>query len=288
MDPLLDALPPNARLVLIPGGGAALLPWHAATPAGSDQRSPDPAGATVTISYAPHRQALTTAQNLAAAIDQPRHLLSIIDPPHTGNVRLPDAADELAALSRHFTVHTTLSGATATKSAVLDALRADTPIDVLLAACHAEADLANPTTNALLLAGEDQLTIAELQAMAGHSRPLRLALLTACRSAQPGVTLPDETINLPTALLQIGCAATVGTLWAIPSRTAAAFTALFAQAWPAQDPATAARTALNALRTLDTATERELLPGLPPSSAPPTFRPHHHPSRWAPFVCTGW
>lgn len=165
------------------------------------------------------------------------------------------------------------------------------PVDTLLAACHAVADLADPTSSALLLAGDDQLTIAELQQGPHLAAPLRLALLTACQSAQPGAYLPDETINLPTALLRSGCAATIGTLWSVPSRTAALFTTLFADAWLARqlDPAAATRSALNALRTVDTEHERALLPEFPPADdVPATFQSHAHPARWAAFVCTGW
>jgi CHAT domain-containing protein len=120
---------------------------------------------------------------------------------------------------------------------------------------------------------------------------MRLALLTACRSAQPGAHLPDETINLPTALLRAGCAACVGTLWAVPARTAAVFTAVFARNWLDRDldPATATRAAVDDLRTIDHVHEcEELGDPVPSTGVPARFRPHAHAARWAAFICTGW
>ena len=165
------------------------------------------------------------------------------------------------------------------------------PIDTLLAACHADAELAEPTESALLLAGDETLTVEEIQRLGPATAPLRLALLTACRTAQPGATLPDETINLPTALLRAGCAAGVGTLWAVPARTAALFAGLFARQWLDRDldPAAATRAAVDELRTIDYAGERAVLGDTTrPRGMPSSFRAHAHPARWAAFICGGW
>ena len=119
MGPLLDALPADPRIVLVPGGGGALVPWHAAWPAGADATDPRPATARATISYAPHRQALAAAHDLARRAGRPRHLLSVVDPGHSGTAPLPEAAAEAALLARHW-LDRDLSPATAARAAVDD------------------------------------------------------------------------------------------------------------------------------------------------------------------------
>ena len=56
---------------------------------------------------------------------------------------------------------------------------------------------------------------------------VRLAVLSACETAQPGTELPDEVVALPTGLLQAGVAGIVASQWSVPDRATAMLMAEF-------------------------------------------------------------
>jgi CHAT domain-containing protein/tetratricopeptide (TPR) repeat protein len=241
MAPVLTELGPRVEhATLIPAGGLALLPLHAAW-------TPDPSRPTgrryaldeLLLTWAPNVRALAGART--AAMPAPQRLLVV----EAGGTSLPNAAHEAAtavALFAPAVVH--LGDGTATLEAIKRAVH---QVDVLHMACHAHADVDAPLDSAMVLHGSEQLTVGELLTIRLH---LRLAILSACETFVPGSELPDEVVGLPTALLQAGAAGVVGTLWKVLDRSTLLLMVRFYQGWRLQGlgPAEALRRAQQWLR----------------------------------------
>lgn len=112
-----------------------------------------------------------------------------------------------------------LSGASATRSAVLDALPAARWAHF---ACHAHSDLRAPSDSRLLLAdwSTRPFTVTDLARL--RLADAELAFLSACSTGRGGLTLPDEAIHLASAVQLAGFRHTISTLWAVEDRSAAA------------------------------------------------------------------
>jgi CHAT domain-containing protein len=82
-------------------------------------------------------------------------------------------------------------------------------------ACHGLFDLAKPLDSALLLAGQDHLTVRDLLDGGVDLSAARLAVLSACRTAMSDQEVPDEILGFPAAFLQAGVPAVLGTLWQV-------------------------------------------------------------------------
>jgi CHAT domain-containing protein len=126
--------------------------------------------------------------------------------------------------------------------------------DVLHLACHGFAALERPLDSGLILA-DGRVTLRRLMEL---SLRVRLAVLSACETAQPGIELPDEVVALPTGLLQAGVAGIVASQWAVPDRATAMLMAEFYRRWrqDQQAPAAALRSAQCWLRDTTTAEKR--------------------------------
>jgi tetratricopeptide (TPR) repeat protein len=241
MGPVLAELGASVEhATLIPAGGLALLPLHAAwTP---DTRRPTGrryALDLLLLTWAPNARALTGARREAVPV--PQNLLVV----EVGGASLPNAAHEAASAAALFApavVH--LAGGTATLEAVKHAIG---DADVVHLACHAHAAVDAPLDSGMVLTGSQQLTARELLTVRLR---LRLAVLSACETFVPGRELPDEVVGLPTALLQAGAAGVVGTLWKVMDRSTLLLMIRFYQGWRLQglDPAEALRQAQQWLR----------------------------------------
>jgi CHAT domain-containing protein len=119
--------------------------------------------------------------------------------------------------------------------------------DVLHLACHGWANLADPLSSGLLLATGRQVVLRQLMEMRLR---VRLAVLSACETALPGIELPDEVIGLPTGLLQAGVAGVVASQWAVLDQATAMLMTEFARRWAGGEvpPAVALRQAQQWLR----------------------------------------
>jgi CHAT domain-containing protein len=106
-----------------------------------------------------------------------------------------------------------LLGREATRQAVLGTR---SPAGYLHFSCHGFFDSEEPLDSALMLAGEDRLSLrAILDGELDLSR-VRAVVLSAC---QTGITdfyeAPDEAIGFPSGLLQAGAPAVISTLWPV-------------------------------------------------------------------------
>ncbi len=96
-------------------------------------------------------------------------------------------------------------------------------------ACHGLAELTNPQTSGVLLAYEARLMTRDLlDPVVVRFAQLRLAILSACRTALVGTELPDEVVGLPSAWLQAGAKSVLASLWPISdSKTVALMTKFY-------------------------------------------------------------
>jgi CHAT domain-containing protein/tetratricopeptide (TPR) repeat protein len=211
MEDLLDAVAPAERLWLVAAGQLSLLPLHAAwkfdvdAPTGRRYASD-----AIVFTYVPNARAAAEAERLATSLSATR-LLAVAEPTTAGRGPLASASHEAAAAEAAFAPNArSLEGAEATRAAVRAGIANS---DVIHFACHGEADLDQPLDSALLLAGDDRLTVRDLLAARVNAR---LAVLSACETGVAGLALPDEVVGLPVGLLQAGAAGVIASLWEVP------------------------------------------------------------------------
>ncbi len=214
-DRLRPAADRLARLVLVPFGPLALVPWHAARPA-------DGAGMLdrAIVSYAP------SAHLLGSALAQPRHrdggVLVLGNP--TGDLR--EAGVEARALVGVFYPAATYLGRTDRGGAepsgpgaaaeMLALLGADAPpLALLHLACHARANRTAPWRSSLVLA-DRPVDVGELLTLR-RSTPLEVdtVCLAGCSTNVAG-TDHDEAFSLASAFLAAGARTAFGSMWTVP------------------------------------------------------------------------
>ncbi len=203
-------------LVLLPHGDLAMLPLHAAGPAGDGTRR-----AVLdehVVSYAPSGAVLRAArQRLAALPAGQRSLFGLFNPMRGTKDALRFAETvEMPALTALFgSAARTYVGAEASVGRVL-ALPPQ-PIEAAYVhfACHGSFAADDPEQSGLQLADDRRLTVQDIV------RQLRLSAnrwvaLSACETAMVDVQqLPDEFVGLPAAFLQAGAPGVIATLWSV-------------------------------------------------------------------------
>ncbi len=288
--PLADTLPPGADAVVIAGGGLGLLPLNAAWFPHRDQRL-----------YLVEKTRIRHAPNLASA----RHAgrppdgmrVLFIDDPRPQTLPIRSARLDPALVSRYFSDSVTITGAEATRDAVLTAMT-QAGHDVLHLSCHARANPAQPMESAFLLAGDDTITVRDL--FAGTASTARLAVLAGCETGVTGSDLPDEVLGLPTALIASGAAGVIASSWAIPDEpVTAVLLTQFYDKWQAgrDHPAEALRDAQLWVRDSTNEQKAARYPWYAAAYQGRTggaahrlwlsARSHRHPYWWAGFTYTG-
>ncbi|RMF79858.1 MAG: CHAT domain-containing protein [Nitrospirae bacterium] len=288
-------------VVLIPTGLLSFLPLHAAwreeptAPTGRRYALDD-----LLIRYAPSARALQTAQGVAARVS-PDGIFAVDNP--DGSLQFSD--EEVSSVLEHFPPERQylLGGEAATREAVLRELPR---YPVLHFSTHGWADPDAPLRSGLRMAGEAPLTLADFLDL--RLEGARLAVLSACETAVPGIRLPEEAIGLPAGLVPAGVAGVVGSLWAVGEISTALLMARFYDLWRGErlHPAEALRQAQIWLRD-STNAEKEALfrAALPELTATrmaeetarraframilrrPEERDFAHPYYWAGFGYTG-
>ncbi|GAA2974710.1 CHAT domain-containing protein [Actinokineospora diospyrosa] len=207
-------------LTLIPVGILTFAPWHAAWTAVDGERRywSD----TCLITYAP------TARVLAEEPDEsaPRTVLAVGDPVGAG---LPWSERELRVAAATAGSRLLL-GAEATPDEVFRLLPEH---DVLHLSCHGSLQ-ADPMNSSLVLAGGSRLAVRDLtRRRLAH---LRLAVLSACDSAFPGMDLAQEAVGFPAMLLSAGATGVIGALWPVSDLSTAVLVERFYEHWRAGEP----------------------------------------------------
>ncbi|MFF5289932.1 CHAT domain-containing protein [Paractinoplanes globisporus] len=207
--PLLDTLDRwpigrAPRLVLVPMGDLAAVPWHAAR-----DRDGTRAVEIATFSYAPSAR-LLCQNSERPPVDPAAPALMIADP--EGN--LPDARAEADAIRAAFLSSAALRhGAEATPETVRDWLLAGGGA-VLHLACHG-AVRPGVDGSYLRLADSRRLTAHEIL-RTRRTTAIGLVALAACTTGVPSGAY-DEAFSLATAFLTAGARSVFGSLWPVPS-----------------------------------------------------------------------
>lgn len=204
-------------IVLIPAGGLALLPLHAAeySKNGNVCYLLD----EFDVSYTPNIRGLDIARREFSRRNNEVCFVGIGNPmPHPQP--LEGAEAELEKVARFFGENTrnTLYGEEAIKQALLNVIQKATHLHF---ACHGLFNVETPLDSRLELAAGEMLTLREV--IYTNAQPVNagLIVISACES---GITdyrdLPDEFVGLPTGFLQAGVPRIVATLWSIDDRAA--------------------------------------------------------------------
>jgi CHAT domain-containing protein len=205
MYPIINALPPQSKVTLIPVGLLGLLPLHAAwTHDNTCKTGKRYALDELTIRYTPNARALKEANTLAQQVNADK-LLAIDNPSND----LATSDPEVQSVQAMFTDSKVLSQENATQEAVLNALP---DYNVVHFSCHGQTNFQQPLQSGLLMANGQEITLKEL--LKKHLK-VRLATLSACETGLSGTTLPDEVVSLSSGMLQAGVAGVVASLWSV-------------------------------------------------------------------------
>ncbi|MEU4252935.1 CHAT domain-containing protein [Amycolatopsis sp. NPDC026612] len=260
-------------VTLVPVGVMTLLPLHA-TP-----RHPVPVSP---IRYAPNARTLRWCGARSAALaGRPARLLVADVPDAPGMTPLPHAAGEAATVAAAWSGQCTAQSR-ATWARFAAAARDH---DVWHIACHGQA-VPHAIMESRLAFADRKVTINDLRDRLPYA-PRRLAIVSACDMHTTGDELPNETIGLPSALLQLGFAGVIAASWPVNDLATAYLMVRFHREWRRGrvHPAVALTWAQKWLRD---ATPEDLAV-LAPSLRPPDTgsRPFTHPFYWAAFAYTG-
>lgn len=219
------------RAALAPLGSLGLLPIHAAGPVDGPS-----------FGYVPSARAWSLALELRDRTrSAPARLVAIAEPAHTGTGILPLARAEVHAAGTRFPSDrpaAILAGPQATLASVRAEIGRATHLHF---ACHGVFRPSDPRASALLLAGEDQLTLGQLFDGGWTLPNVKLAVLSACQTAVSEFhRTPDESAGFPSALLLAGIPGIVGTLWPIDDTATALFCDRFYELYLEGDDACAA------------------------------------------------
>lgn len=214
---------------LIPCGDLSLMPLHAAS-----YRNKGRATRFLKefeVSYAPSALALRHSVSRLQERESARckSLLAVANPLPTAERMTPllYAEAEAESIRAHFPQrHCVLIG----NQAVCEAVRAKLwGCEYLHFACHGEMGSVRSWNSSLILARGERLTVADLLDSGENANRLRtrLAVLSACSTADIEITLPDEAIGLPAAFLQAGVPGVIATLWRVEDMSTALLTSYF-------------------------------------------------------------
>ncbi len=242
------------RLVLVPMGALALVPWHAAcltggpagvraagvraagprpsiggaaTGTGTGTSSAPVLAAHAVISYIPSARLLCRA---VRARPTPGGKVLVVGDPDAPD--LPRVGADAGLLRSAFYPDAPRLGrprqgqpsdGPGTPAEVLAWLRADMDRAVLHLACHARAEPTDPARSYLTLAGGERLTIDSLlrdRPTAGT--PVDRVFLVACSTNVTGTDY-DEAFSITTAFLAAGARTVFGSMWPVPDGLTARF-----------------------------------------------------------------
>ncbi|MFG2486207.1 CHAT domain-containing protein [Streptomyces virginiae] len=241
LGPFTDLLRAFPRVVVVPFGPLSLVPFHALPLDGT------PLALSHVVSYAQRAAGIGEHEG---GLDRPvratRPLL-VADPAfdpaaHPHLERLPGSRTEAAAVAEALGVPAdgVLVGPAATEAAV--GARLD-DCDLLHVSSHGHLDEWSPFASSLILAGRDELTVADIT---GLRFATDLAVLTGCDTGRGKATLGGDLIGLTRSLLRSGVRRTVVSLWPVddgvaPVVMARFYAALAGRAAPADALARAQR-----------------------------------------------
>ncbi len=221
------------RLILVPCGLLSLLPLHAAlVPASIEGEERVPLIDIMLINYAPSARLWAVCRRRAKTFtaEVPQGLIVSDPQPQEAEMHPLSGAKDEARTIREIILQeahgqvSTFEGEAATLPRVLEVLKTQrATLTHAHFACHGQTEFSNPYFSGLLLAYGARLTTRDLlDSSMLHFEKLRLAVLSACQTALPGLGLPDEFIGLLSGWLQAGAACVLASLWLVSDSATAA------------------------------------------------------------------
>lgn len=241
--PFATVLKGHQRVVVVPFASLTLVPFHALPLDGT------PLAATHVVSYAASAGAAAAA-SVGEPVTAARPLV-VGDPAFDQTARpslkpLPGSRTEASAVAAALHAADPLIGVRATEAAVAARLE---ECDVLHLSSHGHVDELSPFASALVMAGSDELTVAELVGLRFRTQ---LAVLTGCDTGRGTATLGGDVIGLTRSLLQGGVRRAVVSLWPVDDAVAPVTMSLFYERLASgMPPAEALAEAQRALREMD-------------------------------------
>ncbi|HET8820071.1 MAG TPA: CHAT domain-containing protein [Thermoleophilaceae bacterium] len=205
LEPVASVAGACGRLIIVPYGRLQGLPFQV-LPFGGRAL-----GETHVLSYLPAAALLR-----GAAVDAPlagRRALVVGDPAfdaatHPALRRLPGAAVEAATVAGTHQVPP-LIGPEAAEPAIRRELAR---CDLVHLAAHGRLDPIAPSNSSIVLAGQDELTVADLVGMRIDSE---LAVLSACDSGRGAASLGGDVVGLARGLIAAGARRSIVSLWPV-------------------------------------------------------------------------
>ena len=218
LDPVGDLLATHERVIVVPFGPLNAVPFHALPFGGA------PLGAGHVLSYLPAAALLGLSpvdrplQNRSAAVvGDPE-----FDPAARPDLRrLAGARVEARAVADLYGTTDVLVAGAAREGAVRRLLPGRAVIHL---AAHGHLDEIAPSTSSIVLAGRDELTVAEL---IGMRLDAELAVLSACDSGRGAATLGGDLVGLARGLIAAGVRRSVVSLWPVDDDAACVTMAAF-------------------------------------------------------------
>ena len=218
LEPVADTLREHRRLVIVPFGPLNLVPFHALQFDGA------PLGSTHVVSYAP-----SAGVAVSSPFDQGLHTGStaIVGDPafdqhlHPRLRRLPGALTESKMIAAIVGTQDVLVDVEATEPQVRSLVQDRSVIHL---ATHGWLDELAPYASSLVLAGRDEITVAEL---VGLRLRADLAVLSACDTGRGAATLGGDVVGLTRAFLTAGVRRLLVSLWPVDDVTACVTMARF-------------------------------------------------------------
>lgn len=216
LEPVKDVVRRAERLVLVPFGPLHQVPIHALPFDGA------PLGLQKVCSYAPAASLALGGDRVVAT----ERCVVVGDPAfdpacHPRLRRLPGAATEARIVAAALGSTSVLTGPEATEG---DVRRALPDRSIVHLAAHGWLDELGPYSSSIVLAGSDELTVAE---MVGMHLTADLAVLSACDTGRGAATLGGDVVGLTRALLSAGVRGAVVSLWPVDDVTACVTMATF-------------------------------------------------------------
>ncbi|MFJ8820269.1 CHAT domain-containing protein [Streptomyces sp. NPDC102467] len=239
-----DGTDPLPRLWWCPTGLMSFLPLHAAGRYGDG--APHGVADYVMSSYTTTLNSLTrkprSAPRATADHSGAARLLVVATPDLPGHPPLPHTAADGRALAALFPRTTVLSGAAATKQAVLDGLRLHSWVHF---ACHTQSSFLGTSANALVL-HDGPLSVPDVSAQLLDGE---FAFLASCGSASGAERLADEAHHIASSFQLAGFTHVIATLWDVADGDATRSTqAVYAEAARGTPPYEAVHRATRDLR----------------------------------------
>ena len=200
-------IPQQSRIWWCPTSVFCSLPLHAMGPISSDVGAPQYFLDLYIPSYTPSISALIDSHKPNSPTFEKPSILLVLQPDES----MVRALDEIKAVQRASSRATTLIGATATPSIVLERLRDHRFIHIV---CHGLLEPGKPFDSSFKLHQGKRLSLTDI--VQSQLPNAEFAFLAACHTAELTDESPaDEVLHLSAAMQYCGFRSVVGTMWAM-------------------------------------------------------------------------